>query len=380
MAKNKHPKLPNGFGSIKKLSGNRSNPYAVYPPVTKYNEKGNPITPSALCYVPDWYTGFYALMEYKNGNFDASKFTRAELKENDKKDSVILKIISAYNNNQRLISGEFTFKEVFESYYAYKYERENGKKYSISSMRTTKSAYENCKELHNRVFSQITAVELQSVIDDCPLKHATKELILTLLKQMYKYAYTNNMCERDYSSNLRINTEDDDIKGVPFSEKEIETLWKNKDDEFVCCTLIMIYSGFRVSEYPLLEVDFENKVFKGGLKTDNSKSRVAPFSPLIEDMIDLSLPLFSSTYKSFYPLFMKKMNSLGMGEHTPHDCRHTFSWLCDTYKVDTLSKKLMLGHSLGSDVTDARYGHRTIEQLRQEISKIKRQEKSGIKI
>lgn len=30
----RHSKLPNGFGSIKKLSGNRTNPYAVYPPVT----------------------------------------------------------------------------------------------------------------------------------------------------------------------------------------------------------------------------------------------------------------------------------------------------------------------------------------------------------
>lgn len=32
--KKKYPKLPNGYGSIKKLSGKRRNPYGVYPPAT----------------------------------------------------------------------------------------------------------------------------------------------------------------------------------------------------------------------------------------------------------------------------------------------------------------------------------------------------------
>lgn len=42
MAKRKHPKLPNGFGSIKKLSGNRTNKYGVYPPTTEFNKNGSP--------------------------------------------------------------------------------------------------------------------------------------------------------------------------------------------------------------------------------------------------------------------------------------------------------------------------------------------------
>ena len=56
MAKRKHPKLPNGFGSIKKLSGNRTNKYGVYPPTTEFNKNGSPVSKKALCYVPDWYT------------------------------------------------------------------------------------------------------------------------------------------------------------------------------------------------------------------------------------------------------------------------------------------------------------------------------------
>lgn len=371
MAKRKYPKLPNKFGSIKKLSGNRSNPYAVYPPTTEYTEFGVPVTQKALCYVPDWYTGFYALMEYQNGTFDQSKFLSTELKETDKNSTIISKIISSYNNNVRYMEGNKTFEEVYQLYYSYKYEREKGKQYSKSSKASTRAAFNNCSKLHKKVFSRITSTELQDAVDDCDLKHASKELIVTLIKQMYKYAYANNLVDRDYSVDLRINTGDDDIKGVPFSKEEIDLLWENKDNPVIRSILVMIYSGFRITEYGIVDIDFENKIFIGGVKSDNSKNRIAPFCHLTEQFICRSLPLFENTYKQFFKMFTAELSELGIEGHTPHDCRHTFSWLCDTYKVDMLSKKLMLGHSLGSDVTDARYGHRTVEQLREEINKIK---------
>jgi integrase len=65
------------------------------------------------------------------------------------------------------------------------------------------------------------------------------------------------------------------------------------------------------------------------------------------------------------------MDELTNGKkHTPHDCRHTFSWLCDKYKVDDMSKHLIMGHSLGRDVEKSVYGHRTTEELNEEIQKI----------
>ena len=39
-AKQKRRKLPNGYGSIKKLSGNRSRPYAAYPPAAAVSGDG----------------------------------------------------------------------------------------------------------------------------------------------------------------------------------------------------------------------------------------------------------------------------------------------------------------------------------------------------
>ena len=45
----KHPRLPNGYGSIRYLGKSRKNPFAVHPPA---DIDGN--RPPAICYVDDW--------------------------------------------------------------------------------------------------------------------------------------------------------------------------------------------------------------------------------------------------------------------------------------------------------------------------------------
>lgn len=67
----------------------------------------------------------------------------------------------------------------------------------------------------------------------------------------------------------------------------------------------------------------------------------------------------------------KALETIGIAKHTPHDCRHTFSALCEKYKVNENDRKRMLGHSFGNDITNQIYGHRDIEDLRIEIEKIK---------
>lgn len=74
---------------------------------------------------------------------------------------------------------------------------------------------------------------------------------------------------------------------------------------------------------------------------------------------------------SFRESMYDTLESLGITKHTPHDCRHTFSRLCEKYGVNENDRKRMLGHSFGSDITNRIYGHRTLEDLRVEIEKIK---------
>ena len=61
---------------------------------------------------------------------------------------------------------------------------------------------------------------------------------------------------------------------------------------------------------------------------------------------------------------------LGIEKHTPHDCRHTFSKLCEDSHVNENDRKRMLGHSFSTDVTNRGYGHRDLKDLKIEIEKI----------
>lgn len=344
-APKRHRKLPNGFGSIKKLSGKRSNPYAAYPPVTEFNSNGSPVSVPAIGYFKDYYSAFDALAEYNKNPYDLS------------------------NNS-------ITFAELYEMYYKNKYE--SNRKFSKASMNSTKVAFKNSAVLHDKVFKDIRKVDLQSVIDNCPLKHSSLELIVCLFKGMYKFARENDIITKDYSEFVTINIPDDE-SGEPFTQEELNLLWENKDKPFVDTILILIYSGFRISAFKNMEINLAERYFRGGIKTKAGKNRFAPIHDSIFKMVekyngDTFLTVSTLTYRnSFYAT----LESLGIAttvsgkRHTPHDCRHTFSWLCDKYGVNDFSKHLLMDHSLGGDVERSIYGHRTEEELREEMNKIK---------
>lgn len=190
---------------------------------------------------------------------------------------------------------------------------------------------------------------------------------------MYAYADANNLCDKDYSKYIKINIEDDDKHGVPFGNDELKILWKNKDNKIVEMLLIMCYSGFRISEYLDMEVDLKERIFQGGLKTDAGRNRIVPIYSGIFDLVKKRIKrdgaLLTCSTGSFRLSMYNTLDALGIEKHTPHDCRHTFSKLCDDYYVDERDKKIMIGHSF-QDVTNKVYLHRSTDRLRNEIEKI----------
>lgn len=379
MAKRKkYPKLPNGFGSIKYLGKGRRNPYAVHPPTEEFTLDGIPITPKALCYVNDWMVGFAVLTAYKAGTYvQGMELELSDLETDTGANTLVQAILANYNRSKGEIvqdQGE-TFAEVYSKFYAYKYEQDKSRTYSRSAKDSTRAAFKNCSDLHDVMFKNLRHKDLQEVIDECPLKYASKELIVTLLHQMYEYAAIYELVDKDYSSFLKINTEDDTDHGEPFSEKELEILWKNREDPVVEMLLIMCYSGYRISAYRTLEIDLKDMYFKGGVKNQSSKNRIVPIYSGIQNLVErrhrIAGRMLNETTGCFRVKMKDKLESLGIGEHTPHDCRHTFSMLCEKYKVTENDRKRMLGHSFGNDITNGVYGHRTLDDLRIEIEKIK---------
>lgn len=369
--KKKNPKLPNGYGSIKRLSGNRRNPYAVYPPATEQIKAGQYTLPKALCYVDTWMKGFTVLTAYHAGNY----YPGYERELNDLSgtpEKLLADYTQAYRN-EMVQKQEPTFAEVYEQFYKHKYEDPN-KTYSAASMRSTSVAYKNCKVLHDKIFRDLRYQDLQDVVDSCPLKHSSLELIVSLFRQMYAYADIYELCDKDYSAHVKIKKPDDDESGVPFTDNDLKKMWENQKDQTVEMLLIMCYSGFRIGEYPDLEINLKEKYFRGGIKTESGKNRIVPIHsailPLVERRLNRDHAILSDGPERFRKEMYSTLKCLGIDRHTPHDCRHTFSALCERYGVAENDRKRMLGHSF-QDVTNKTYGHRSVKDLRHEIEKIK---------
>lgn len=383
MAKRKkYPKLPNSFGSIRYLGKGRRNCYAVHPPAT-IDATGKAVRPPAICYVDDYLKGFAVLTAYKAGTYRPGMEKELEITPTTDTDALVSRILSDYNTfkgaeEKHPETHKLTFSEVYEQFYAWKFP--DGTKASYSSMESYRTAYSNCKTLYNHTFEDLKAPDLQDVIDECTLKKQSKAIILTLFKQMYKYAIYSEIVSENKALYVKVNANNDTEHGTPFSDQELQILWNNADDPEVQLILIMCYSGWRIGEVLKLATNLEDKCFQGGIKTKAGKNRIVPIHPAVYRFVEQKVltqggKLCVCTQQHhrkalFYPT-LERLGIVGNPKHTPHDCRHTFSTLCERYGVRENDRKRMLGHSFGNDVTNAVYGHRTLEELREEIEKIK---------
>lgn len=57
-------------------------------------------------------------------------------------------------------------------------------------------------------------------------------------------------------------------------------------------------------------------------------------------------------------------------QYKPHETRHTFISRAKEHNVDEYCLKLIVGHTI-SDLTERVYTHRQVEQLKDEINKVK---------
>lgn len=319
-------RLPNGFGSIKKLTGVRRKPWGAYPPTVEYHENGSPVARKAIGYFETYQEAFRALTEW----------------------------------NANPLEDTATLKEVLDAFLDSKF---NGiKKYSAGTEKTIRGAAKNCSPLYDKRIDTISANDLQRLVDSLPHKRAGIENAVSVIKQAFDFADKENLIRKNPARFLKINKENDDEHGVPFTADEIKTLWDHSEDNTVRIILALIYSGFRIGAMQSWEIRKES--IYGGVKTGKREVPIHPYiNPFIRAM---EIPNETTIRRRW----AKVMKDLGMN-HTPHDCRHTFSWMCDTYGVDEISKHILMGHSLGKDVETKVYSHRTLEQLTEQVEKIR---------
>lgn len=351
-------KLPNGYGSVHKLPGNRRNPWRA----RKTN--GWETDPElGTCRQKYITIGYYPT------KMDA------------------LQGLADYNANPYDISvNTITFSEVYD-----KWSEEHFKVIVPSACRTWKSAYSYCKPLYTMRMRDIRVNHLEQTIREAEASDNIKGRMKSLFNLMYKYAMKHEIVDKDYAALCdSIKKPKPEIIREPFSDEEIQKIWDNIHVPFADMVMIGIYTGFRPQELAILkveDVDLDEQTIKGGLKTDAGRNRIVPIHPSIMELVrknyetakDMnSTHLFNDecgqqgtylTYDKYRGRFNKVMKRLGMN-HRPHDTRHTFITKAKAAGVNEYILKLIVGHAV-EDITERVYTHRTIEDLRQEMLKIK---------
>ena len=358
-ARRKRMKLPNKYGSVYKLSGNRSRPWVAI--ITKGWESDDTTMTAKQKRVPIGY--------YKTENEP-------------------LVALAEYNKNPYDIQrGGITFEQVYELWSEEYYATLKNE----SSARSYKVAYKYCEKLYKMRMLDIRVEHMQGAIRDCTAGPSTKSRIKSLFNLMYGYAMLHEIVQKNYASLFSQESADTEIDRVPFTWDEIQTLWQRIDLAYVDTILFSIYSGCRPMEVFTIspdDVHLDEGYMVGGSKTDAGIDRIIPIHPAIRNIVIQKYAeskandwpyLFMNnkfnkgnyapmTYDSYKGRFKRIMETLKM-EHHPGDGRHTFITCAKENSMDQWILKLIVGHAI-DDVTEKTYTHRKIRQLCNSVAKL----------
>ncbi len=339
-------RLPNGYGSVYKLSGRRRKPWVARKTVD-WKDNGQPLYE---------YLGYY-----------------------DKRETA-LKALAMYNlNPYDLAARKLAFTDISELWVKQKY-TDQGKQ----EKNGYKAAYKACSRLHDMVFSEIRTVHMQKEINEWEIGYGSKKNMRILFNQLFKLALQNDIVDKNYAEFivLELPEEETEQKHKTFSAEELALLWKNAADRSAQLVLIYCYTGMRPTELIKIkttDVHLNERYMLGGIKNRTSKNRAIPIAEKIYKFItdrynseneylltDFDGPL---TYDKFLWRYWKPiMEKLDM-DHLPHDGRHTCATLLNNAGANETVVKKILGHA-GLGTTEKVYTHKTIQQLIEAINLI----------
>lgn len=361
-------RLPNGYGNISKLSGNRRNPWRAR--VTtgwSIDEKTQKLKQqyATVGYYPTKQAALKALADYNTNPYD-------------------------------LNANKITFAEVYDKWSDRKFEE-----ISDSNVSGYKAAYKVCSPLYDMKFSDIKLSHLQAVVDNSGKNFPTKKKLKILFNQLFDYATMHEIISKDKNivEYVNVGKEEKSTKHYRFTNEEIDALWRWSDNnEYVQVILMLIYSGVRPGELfntKCSDVDLEEGYFnipKG--KTVNAARKVPIHDrtfPFFEHWIskgnEYLVTNLSGNRFDFYAnhgayvnsFFNPLLRDIGIleyknekgeiREHLPDDTRHTFTTMWKEKKLDEAMRRKIQGHS-GKGIGEIVYTHFELSLLREELNKL----------
>lgn len=327
----KRMKRPNGTGTVYKLSGRRTKPWAAA------KEKV--------------IIGYYQ--------------TRTEALEALEKLSG-MDIVENYN---------MTFSQVYQGW-----SKEHFPKLSKWGVQAYEGSYKAFSSLHQRKFRSLRTSDFQAVLDAIEGKSEVKKKHKQLLGQMSKWAMREEIIATNYAQFVEIEPSPKKEKEI-FTAEDIEKLTKN-NSETAKIILMLIYTGMRIGElFSLTLQDYHGDYVVGGSKTEAGRNRIIPIRPEGKTLFayfagQATDPLLLSGYtgqknpnnfrrRDYYPL----LDKLGIARKSPHSTRHTFtSWAVKSGMSPEILQKI-LGHADFSTTANV-YTHMSPEDILSEMQKL----------
>jgi integrase len=350
-------KMPNGYGSIRKLSGKRRKPYHVQKTINYHIN-----VDTKKSYQERITIGYYA--------------TRQEA----------LQALAEYNTNPYDINAnKITFSEVYEKWSARKFNE-----ISPSNINGYKASYKTCECIYNMPFVEIKLLHLQNIVDTSGKNYPTLRKLKVLLGQVFDYAVMNEIISKDRNMVEYLNIKDsgnpDKMNRSPFTKNEIKNLWDNVEcNEYVSTILMLIYSGVRVSELLDLkksDVHLDEKWFYVRHSKTNAGIRAVPIADKTFSFFeywykksecdhllvtpDGSYFQYRNYYDSYFTPIMQEFSL----SHKPHDTRHTCISLLASCKVYPTTIKKIVGHAGAQTLTERVYTHLDVSELLEAINLI----------
>ena len=213
-------KLPNGFGSVYKLSGNRRNPYVAK------KTKGWDIDPK---------TGKVKQLYITVGYYPTRKEALTALAE--------------FNANPYDVNAaKVTFADVYD-----RWSDEHYPTVSESNVKGYKASWKLCDKIASMRFVDVKLDHLQMVVDESGKNTPTLKKLKIMLGLMYKYAVIHEIIPKERNMveylNIKNAGNPNALNREPFSKSEVSRIWDAKESNpYYTVILMLIYSGCRISE------------------------------------------------------------------------------------------------------------------------------------
>lgn len=344
-------KLPNGYGSITKLSGKRRKPWIVR------------IT-TGIVY--DEAKGDFKQIREILGYFSSRKEAMEALNQYN---------LSPFDVSQIKITFGDIYAKVFESKFS---------RLTKKSQTSYNAAFKHCKAIQDTPIRDLKTAALQKVVDDCDKGSRTKDNICTVMNAVFEYALQNDLVLKNYTEFVTYEKSGPVLERIPYTDDEIQTLWDIQADRFEAkVILILLYTGMRISELldmkhdcchlDELYLDVTSAKTKAGIRKVPIHNRILPLIKYFYDQNCEYLVVNENGGKLTYTNFLKRkympMNAEFGMQHHFHDTRHTFISMAQKYRLNDFCLKRIVGHS-GSGVTQNVYTHVGVPELLQEINKL----------